>query len=393
MSPAPASAWAPLWPLDPSVAYLNHGSFGACPRAVLERQAELRRELEAEPVDFLVRQLPGRLRQAREALAPFVGADADDLAFVANATSGVNCVLASLRLEPGDELLTTDHAYGACAKALRHAAARSGAELRIVAVPFPLAGDDDVVAPVLAAVTPGTRLALLDHVSSVPGLVFPLQRLVGELRARGVETLVDGAHGLGMLPLDLARIGAAYYTANAHKWLCAPKGAAILHVRRDRQPGLHPLVISHGYSPEGAFRDEFDWTGTVDPTPWLTIPDCLSHLGGLLPGGWPELMARNRTLALEARELLCTAAGVSEPCPASMIGALASVPLPAAAPGSPAARLDADGLTSWFRERGIETWLHPWPGPGGRVIRASAQLYNSREQFEALAAGLREALG
>ena len=387
---APASSFAAHWGLDPEVAYLNHGSYGACPRVVLDRQAALRTELEREPVDFLTRQLPARLAEARRAIAPFVGADPDDLAFVANATSGVNAVLRSLPIQPGDELLTTDHVYGACGKALRYAAARAGAEVRVAAVPFPLEHEDQAVLPVLAAVTPRTRLALLDHVTSVTGLVFPLPRLVQELHARGVPSLVDGAHALGILPLDLNAIGADYYTANAHKWLCAPKGAAILHVRRERQAGLHPLVISHGYAPAGAFRDEFDWTGTADPTAWLCIPECIRFLGTLLPGGWPELMARNRALALEAREMLSSVVGAPPPCPPSWLGALASLPLPSGAPGSPAARLDADGLSAWFRERGIETWLHPWAN--GRVIRVSAQLYNSREQFAALAQMLREAL-
>ena len=387
----PASPFAPLWGLDPDVAYLNHGSYGACPRHVLDYQAELRAELEREPVDFLTRQLSGRLAEARRAIGPFVGADPDDLAFVANATSGVNAVLRSLPIQPGDELLTTDHVYGACGKALRYAAARAGALVRVAAVPFPLEHEDQIVAPVLAAVTPRTRLALLDHVTSVTGLIFPIERLVSELHARGVPSLVDGAHALGMVPLDLDALGADYYSANAHKWLCAPKGAAILHVRRERQAGLHPLVISHGYVPAGAFRDEFDWTGTADPTAWLSIAESVRFLGALLPGGWPELMARNHALAVEARQVLCDAIGTSPACPRSWLGALASVPLPPAAPGSPAARLDADGLSGWFRERGIETWLHPW-GAGGRVIRASAQLYNSREQFVALGEALGEAL-
>jgi len=262
-------------------------------------------------------------------------------------------------------------------------------------VPFPLRGEDEVVGPVVAALTPRTRLALLDHVTSATGLVLPIERLVRELAARGVDTLVDGAHALGMVPLALARLGAAYYTANAHKWLCAPKGAAFLFVRRDRQERIEPLVISHGYDPgakDGSFRAAFDWPGTCDPTPWLAIPECLRYLGGLLPGGWPELMARNRALALRARAILCEGLGVEAPCPEAMIGALASVPLPRAAVGAPAERLDHDALAAWFRERGTETWFSPGAGPGGRVVRASAQLYNDEEQYRRLATLLGEAL-
>jgi isopenicillin-N epimerase len=388
------SRWADLWTLDPAVAYLNHGSFGACPEAILDKQSELRTRLEREPMDFLVRRLPGLLAEARAALAAFVGADGDDLAFVSNATAGVNAVVRSLAFSPGDEFLTTDHAYAACKKTLDYVASRTGARVVVAPVPFPLRSDEDVVSAVLSSVTSHTRLAMLDHVTSPTALVFPLERLVRELSARGVDAVVDGAHALGMVPLDLGRLGAAYYTANAHKWLCAPKGAAFLHVRKDRQKGLHPIAISHGYAGgEARFKDEFDWTGTIDPTAALCVPDCIAYLGGLLPGGWPALMETNRALALKARAILCEALGVPPPAPASMIGAMASVPLPAAAPGSPARRLDRDELANWTRERGVESWFHWWPpAGGGKLVRVSAQLYNTESQFVRLAGLLAEAL-
>ncbi|MFI5198230.1 MAG: aminotransferase class V-fold PLP-dependent enzyme [Thermoanaerobaculia bacterium] len=390
----PKLPWADLWALDPAVDYLNHGSFGACPKAILDKQSELRARLEKEPMDFLVRALPGLLAEARAALGAFVGADGDDLALVSNATAGVNAVLRSLAFSPGDELLTTDHAYAACKKTLDYVATRTGARVVAAEVPFPLGAEEDVLEPVLAAVTPRTRLAMLDHVTSPTALVFPIGRLVGELSARGVDTLVDGAHALGMAPLDLTRLGAAYYTANAHKWLCAPKSAAFLHVRKDRQKGLHPVAISHGYAGgEARFKDEFDWTGTVDPTAALCIPDCIAYLGGLLPGGWPALMETNRALALRARAILCNALVVPPPAPASMIGAMASVPFPAAAPGSPAQHLDREELADWMRARGVESWFHGWPpGGGGKLVRVSAQLYNTADQFRKLAGLIAEAL-
>lgn len=389
------SPWGDLWLLDPSVAYLNHGSFGACPKAVLEHQSTLRLRLEREPVDFLWRTLPILLREAREGLGSFVGADPEDLAFVPNATAGVNAVVRSLDFSPGDELLTTDHAYGACLKTLEYVASRTGARVVAARVPFPLSGEDDVIGPVLEAVTARTRLALLDHVTSPTALVFPIARLVAELAARGVPTLVDGAHAPGMVPLDLSGLGAAFYTGNAHKWLCAPKGAAFLYVSRDLQRRVHPTIISHGYAPhegEARFRAEFDWTGTSDPTPWLSIPECIRYLGDLLPGGWPELMETNRALALRARALVGEALGVGPPCPDAMIGAMASIPLPAPARGSDAGRLDHESLMNWFRERGVETWLYPWPTAGGKVVRVSAQLYNTEGEYQRLAGLLREAM-
>jgi isopenicillin-N epimerase len=387
------SPWADLWLLDPAVDYLNHGSFGACPKAILEKQSELRLELEREPVNFFIRALPGLLAGARAALAGFVRADGDDLAFVPNATAGVNAVVRSLAFSPGDELLTTDHAYAACKKTLDYVASRTGARVVVASVPFPLGGEEDVIKPILAAVTPRTRLAMLDHVTSPTALVFPIERLVRELSARGVDTLVDGAHALGMIPIDLARLDAAYYTANAHKWLCAPKGAAFLHVRKDRQKGLHPIAISHGYAGgEARFKDEFDWTGTVDPTAALCIPNCIAYLGGLLPGGWPELMATNYALALRARAVICEALGVSAPAPESMLGSMASVPLPVSGPTTPARILGREQLADWMRARGVEPWFYDWPVGRGKLVRVSAQLYNTEGQFVRLASLLAEAL-
>ena len=394
-SPKAGSQFAELWTLDPGVHYLNHGSFGACPRPVLEFQAELRARLEREPIDFMNRQLKGRLAEVRGALGAFVGAEPDGLAFVPNATYAVNAALRSWDLKPGDDVLTTDHTYGACRKALEFVAARRGARVIVAPVPFPVQGPDAIVRSVLGAITPRTRLALLDHVTSPTALVFPLALIVGGLRERGVECIVDGAHALGMIPLELDRLGAACYTANAHKWLCAPKGAAFLHVRTDLRSRIRPLVISHGHETGSAtvrFREEWDWTGTDDPTAYLSIPECLRVLGGLLPGGMPALMERNHALALRGREIVLEALGVASPCPADLIGSIAAVPLPAAAPGSPVVRLDQDALASWTRERGIESWFFPWSCPGGKLVRLSAQIYNHEQQYRALAALLREAL-
>jgi isopenicillin-N epimerase len=389
------SPFAAHWTLDPEVDYLNHGSFGACPRVILEKQWALRLEVEREPMDFFARRWNGLLEEARAGVARFLGARPEDLAFVTNATSGVNAILRGLALGPGDEILTTDHAYMACRKAAAFVARRTGARVVTAAVPFPLDDVETLVAAMLSAVTPRTRLALLDHVTSPTALVLPIERLVRELRARGVETLVDGAHAPGSVPIDLDAIGAGYYTGNAHKWLCAPKGAAFLHVRRDLQSTVHPLVISHGYEPDGEgrrFREEFDWTGTCDPTAWLVMPDCIEFLGGLLPGGWPELMARNRALALRARDILCETLGIPRACPDEMIGSLASLPLPVGQPGSPVASLDHEKLMDWTRARGVESWFCAWDVPSRRLVRISAQAYNHEAQYHRLAGVLQEAL-
>jgi isopenicillin-N epimerase len=379
--------FAALWGLDPEVAYLNHGSFGACPKAVLAAQAVLRSEMEREPVDFLSLTLGARLDAARSELAGFVGADPADLVFVSNATTGVNAVLRSLELAPGDELLVTTHTYAACRKTVDFVTQRSGARVVTATLPFPCPDEERIVEAVLDCASARTRVALIDHVTSPTALILPVRRLVRELEARGIDTLIDGAHAPGMVRLDLAELGAAYYTGNAHKWLCAPKGAAFLHVRRDRQAGVHPNVISHGYA--AGFQAEFDWTGTLDPTPWLCIPEALRYIGGLCPGGWSEVMDTNRRLALRARDVLLERLAVNSPAPDRMIGSMASIPLPVqhAAPGSTSP--DTQGLHDWLRARGVEAWLHPHPVP---LLRISAQLYNRLDQFERLATLLEAAL-
>ena len=382
---------ASAWDLDPEIDFLNHGSFGACPRVVLAAQQRLRSRLEREPVTFLVREIEGRMAAARAALGAFVGADPDDLAFVSNATTGVNTVLRSLRFAPGDEILTTDHAYSACANALRFVARRDDARAVIVTLPFPIAGPDTVRDAVLAAAGPRTRLALLDHITSPTGMVLPIAEMVAALSARGIDTLVDGAHGPGMVPLDLNRLGAAYYTGNGHKWMCAPKGAAFLHVRRDRQETIRPLTISHGAnSPRrdvSRFRLEFDWMGTDDPTPWLCLPAVLEFMPTLLAGGWEARMAANRTLALGARQELCAALDVPPPCPDSMMGSLAAVPLPDSPAGTTASPLGTDLLTDvLYEQHRIEVPVLQWPAVPRRLLRVSAQAYNHLDQFRRLAA-------
>jgi isopenicillin-N epimerase len=381
-SPRGPESFASLWTLDPAVDYLNHGSFGACPAAVLAHQAALRGEMEREPVDFLSGGLEARLDVVRGALAEFIGAEPKDLVFVPNATAGVNAVLRSLTFEPGDEILITTHTYNACRKTVEYVAARSGARVVTAQIPFPGVDPDSAAAAVLDAASDRTRLALIDHVTSPTALILPIARLVDGLEARGIDTLVDGAHAPGMVPLALSELNAAYYTGNAHKWLCAPKGAAFLYVRRDRQAGVHPNVISHGYT--GGFHAEFDWIGTLDPTPWLCIPAALRFVGSLLPGGWPEVMRRNRELALGARDVLLGRLAVPAPAPDLMIGSMAAIPLPGVDAGC-----DTKRLHDWLRARGIEAWLHPHPVP---LLRVSAQLYNRLDQFRHLAVRLEEAL-
>jgi len=380
-----------LWALDRGIIFLNHGSFGACPRRVLEVQREWRDRMETQPLQFLVRELEPALEAAREALAQFVGAEAADLVLVPNATHGVNTVLRSLTFGPGDELLVTNQEYNACRNALDFVAERSRARVVVAHLPFPVHSADEVMAPVLERITPRTRLVLMDQVTSQTGMVLPVERLVEELNRRGVETLIDGAHAPGMVPINLARLGATYYAGNCHKWLCTPKGVALLHVRREKQKLIRPLTISHGANSNrkdrSRFQLEFGWQGTFDPSACLSVPEAIRFMGSLLPGGWPEVMAANRALALAARKTLCASLGLAAPCPEEFIGSLASVPIPDAPPDA-LARLPFNEypLQDTLREKHrIEVPLISWPAPPKRVLRISAQVYNSLPQYEFLA--------
>jgi isopenicillin-N epimerase len=387
------------WDLDPGITFLNHGSYGACPRPVLEAQQALRDLIEANSIRFLTREYDDRLDAARAEVARFLHADPEGVVVIPNATTGIATVLASLRLRPGDELLTTDHEYNAIRNSLLATAEASRARVVPVSIPLPIRHPEEVVEAVLAAVTPRTRLAVISHVTSPTALILPIESIVRELDRLGVDTLVDAAHAPGMVPVDVAALGAAYWTGNGHKWLCGPKAAAVLHVREDRRAGVRPLVTSHGFNDPRTDRPAlwkaFDWQGTVDPTPFLVLPVAIRVLGELDPGGWSGLMAANRALALAARTRLQEALGVEPIAPESMIGSMAAVRLPGLVSDT-----DADTLRISLAERErIEIPSGGWPVRAARphedpptaiLLRVSAQRYVEAEDIERLAAALAE---
>lgn len=399
---------ARYWPLDPNITFLNHGAYGACPWPVLHAQSEWRARMEREPVQFLGTELETHLDAARARMAKLLNADPDDLAFVPNATTGVNTVLRSLDLPPGDEVLSTHHDYNACLNVIRNRAKETGANCAVALPPFPISSPDEAVEAILAKVTPRTRLAVISHVTSPTALVMPIKQIIDELAARGVDTLVDGAHA-AMVPTDLTALGAAYYTGNFHKWLCAPKGSGFLHVRRDRQESIRPLVISHGAnsprSDRSAFRIEFDWTGTADPTAYLATPAVLDFFDNVMAGGWWAVTKANHDKVLAARRLLLGAFPPQhEPAPEAMIGTMAAIELPMNLPPassdappdvSPDATFPLDPLHDYLLEKhSIEVPVFSWPHTPAsgasrrRLMRISAHLYNDPAQYEYLASVL-----
>lgn len=386
------------WHLDPEVSFLNHGSFGACPAPVLEAQRAWRDRLEAEPVRFIDRELEPLLDIVRIEVAEFLNADPDGIAFVPNATTGVSTVLASLRFSPGDELLAGDHEYNATLNALHAAAERDGARVVTCHIPFPIRDAAQAAEAYLEAVTPRTRFALVSQVTSPTALVLPVAALVRELDRHGVDTLVDGAHAPGMVPVDVDGIGAAWWTGNGHKWLCGPKGAAILHTRADVRDRMRPLVVSHGYNDHrlgrSRYRRLFDWTGTADFSPYLSLSAAIRFVGALHPAGWSGLMADNTALARQGRDRICAALGVRPPAPDAMLGAMASIPLPGLSPTPDAARrlqrqlFDEERIEVAVMAFPVAAALAPGAGPSAALVRISAQRYNTLDEYSALASAL-----
>lgn len=368
------------WDLDPAFLTVNHGSFGATPRSVLAAQEAWRRRMEAQPSRFMTLDLPGALRAAAAALAGFLGADAEGLGFVGNATEGCNAVLRGLDLAPGDEILVLSHGYGAVRKTASFVAARAGAVVTEAALPFPRPTEAAVLAALEAALTPRTRIAVLDHITSPSALVLPIAAMVALCHARGVPVLVDGAHAPGQVPLDLGALGADWVTGNAHKWLFAPKGCAFLWTAPRHRAATHPVVISHGL--DQGYAAEFDWTGTRDPSAYLAIDAALAAHARL---GGAALMARNTALAAEAGALLAARLGTEVGALPGMAGAMALVRLPR--DGGPE---DALALRRALFALGTDA---PVIAIGGALwVRVSAQAYNRIEDYARLAGLLEQAL-
>jgi isopenicillin-N epimerase len=378
------------WMLDPDVTYLNHGTVGAVPRRVLAAQQAIRDRIERQPSRFLLREMSGLigvakpqptlLREAAAIVASFIRARSDDVVFVDNATAGANVVLRSCALEPGDEILLTDHNYGAVANTAAYVARERGAYVRTVTVPYPPFDPDQLVEAVAGAIGPRTRLAVFDHITSQSALILPVAELAARCHDRGVAVLVDGAHAPGSLLLDVPALGVDWYAGNLHKWAHAPRSCGILWAHPSRQAGLHPLVISWGL--DQGFLAEFDWVGTRDPSAWLAAPAGIAFLENL---GFDAVRRYNHDLAWRAAEALTRRWGTSIPCDEGSVGSMVTVPLPASLGASleEAARL-RDALLDEDR---IEIQLHA--SHGSLWVRVSAQIYNDWRDIERL----RDAIG
>ncbi|MBK7702434.1 MAG: aminotransferase class V-fold PLP-dependent enzyme [bacterium] len=377
-----------LFLLRDDVVFLNHGSFGACPRPVFDVYQALQRELEAEPVDFLARErdLPARLAAARARLAAFVGADRDEIVFVPNTTTGLNIVARSLDLHPGDEILTTDHEYGAMDRTWTFVGGKTGAKYVPRALPLPLQDPQAVVEAVWGGVSGRTRVFFVSHITSTSGVRLPVEELVARARERGIFTVVDGAHGPGQLDLDLHALGADVYVGNCHKWLMSPKGAALLYVRGDRQDLIEPLAVSWGWHDDqpgpSRFVDEQEWIGTRDVSAYLAVPAALDFFA---EHDWPRVRARCRELLLEARTRLLEVVRLPALCPPDpWLLQMAVVPLPAG--------VDATALQlALRRDHLVEAPVTRFAGRDW--LRISIHGYNTTGDVDRLVTALRAELG
>jgi isopenicillin-N epimerase len=369
--------------LDPDVVFLNHGSFGACPRPVFEQYQAWQRELERQPVEFLGRRIEALLAEARAGLASYVGAEADDLVFVPNATSGVNLAARALALEPGDEVLSTDLEYGACDLAWEHVCARAGARYVRAHVPLPVTSSAAIVDALFARLTERTRVVYVSHVTSMTALRLPVEEICSRARELGLVAIVDGAHAPAQVPLDLGSLDAAFYSGNCHKWLCAPKGAGFLWVRPELQESVHGLIVSWGYDDDGGgtFLSRNEKQGTRDPAAYLTVPTAIAWQE---ERAWDQVRERCHALVLEARAVLAELTGLEPLTPPTreFLGQMVTTKLPPCDREELKRRL--------YDEHRVEVPV--WDTDDGQFLRVSVQAYNDERDLDALAAALRALL-
>lgn len=382
------------WRHDRSQTFLNHGSYGLVPEVVGAAQTELRRRMDLDPVRFFKIDLERYADAAREAVGAFVNAPPACLAPMPNATYAMATILRSVELEPGDEIVLTDHEYQATVNELDALCARTGARTVVARVPLACASPDIVVEAIAGALSERTRLVIASHVASASALVFPVDRIVDLARARGVEVLIDGAHAPGQVEIDLARLQPTYYAASCHKWLGAPKGSGFIYVDASRRERVKPVVQTcrtHAVRADRSpFLCDFDYWGTGDFTPNLVIPVAIEHLGAQLPGGWAALRRRNHEMAIGGARVVASAIGVELPAPEGMYASMVGLALPDAPGGQRAGSPYEDRL--WDRlvfDHGIQVPIWELPGVAPRLMRLSAHLYNGLADFEALGAALR----
>ena len=381
----PVAAVGRHYLLRRDIAFLNHGSFGACPGPVFETYQEWQRRLESQPVAFLGRDLSEYLTSARQPLARYLGTYPEQLVFVPNATLGMNIIARSLDLQPGDEVLGTNHEYGAVERTWRFNCAQHGAHYRTQPIPLPVTSSQAIVDQLWEGVTERTRVIVISHITSPTALIFPVGEICRRARAQGILTVIDGAHAPGHIALDLDAIGADFYTGNCHKWLSSPKGAGFLYARPERQTLLQPLIVSWGWESRAPglsrFHDYFDWTGTADPSAYLSVPAAIDFQA---QHDWPSVRVACHRLVNDARARIAALTGLPHVVPDSdeWWGQMCVIPLPPCDVVQLQRRL--------YDEHQVEVPLLEWDNRP--YVRVSAQAYNSPADIDRLVDGLAQLL-
>jgi isopenicillin-N epimerase len=394
-APLPVPHAVRHWQLDESLTYLNHAQYGATPARVMRAQAQIRERMERDPTRFLKVDLEPMMDGVREKLGPFLGCSPADLGMMRNATYALCTILRNTPFKAGDEILITDQEYPSLQNELDRLQATQGVKIVKAVIPFPIASAHVVLERLMALLTPKTRMVMVSHITSASAMIYPVASIVREMNERGIDTVIDGAHSPGQIHVDLSAMRPTYFVGSGHKWLSGPKGIGFFYVRPDKQHLFRPLALSgraHKVRPNRAlFLRDYDYQGTDDYSAILTLPTAIETMGSLLPGGWNALMRHNHELALAGREIVCNALGIEPPSPTSMIGGMVTLPLPEAPPhlrNRPTCYDDALQDVLLERHR-IVTPIWRLNGSDQRVVRFSAQLYNTLEQYELLGKALK----
>lgn len=381
-----------LFAIEDGYTALNHGSFGSCPKEVMEHQFELIRHTEKLTTRFFMMEMKTLLQESLKDLAVFLGSPFEDMVFVRNATMGANAVLNSLPLQKNDEIVTTNLIYDSCNYLLHHLSKKKGIIIKTAEISFPDDNEDIITEKILNLITDKTKLIFIDHITSITSLIMPLSKIIPEAKRKGVEIFIDGAHAPGMLPIRIAEIGADYYTGNCHKWMCSPKGAGFLYINPEKQHKIEPAIISNyfnkGDTQAQKLFNSFYWLGTMDYSACCCVKKVIEHLEESVEGGWKHIMERNHQLVLRGRDIILDKLKLTEYTPEEMTGSMVSIKLNSQSEIDAKTTLDVLYLKLLHNHK-IEAIFAPLLPKRERILRISAHIYNKEEDYEKLADALK----